>query len=111
MKIQETKRRPKVPVLWEKSYYGDTYIGDKDKHNGVLFVYHFLLCQYKNRPRLMIQTDYRDFSGKNEQEMGKDLVKKVKGMKEWNLHGEHHRNAVFYPQEVEQKLLELGYKK
>ena len=112
-------REIKAPILWEKTYYCNDLIDlsrnlrgkDTGKWQGVAFFYRFLILQSTAKNRFMIEPLIETYGGTNKQEMVEALEKLVEGKEEWVLKGKHWREADFFPEEVNQKLLEFNLEK
>ena len=111
--MKQDKRKIKVPILWEKTYYQNDLIGgsEKEKWLGVMFLFRFLILEGKNKNRFLIEPAVEDFRGNNKQEMVDALEKKIEGLEEWILSGKHWKNADFFPKEVNKKLVEFNLEK
>jgi len=102
-----------APILWEKTYYQDEFIGGTktDPFQGTLFLFRFLILQGKIKNRFLIEPIVDGFKSNSQQEVDDALVKKIGDMQEWILKGKDWKNADFFPEEVNQKLLEFNLEK
>jgi len=108
-----------APILWEKIYYNQELIdGSKNlrgketgKWQGVAFLYRFLILKGVNKNRFLIKPFIEEYGGNNEEEMVVALEKLVEGKGEWNTKGKHFKEVNFFPEEVNQKLLEFNLEK
>ena len=113
------RRGIKAPILWEKTYYDQNLIDvsrtlqgkETGKWEGVAFLYRFLILKGATKNRFIIEPLIENYEGKNEEEMVGALQKLVEGKDEWVLGNKHFRDADFFPEEVNQKLLEFNLEK
>ena len=107
------------PILWEKIYYCNDLIDESLDSNGketgnwqgVAFLYRFLILQGAVKNRFLIESLIESYAGKTEKEMVGALKKLVESKEEWVLKDQHYKNADFFPDEVNQKLLEFSLNK
>ena len=114
-----THRRINAPILWEKTYYDNSFIdesktlrGDETgKWKGVLFLLRFMILKGAIKNRFLIEPTIKEFGGENEEVMVVALEKEIEGLEEWELKGKHWKTANLFPKEVNQKLLEFNLEK
>jgi len=103
----------KVPILWEKTYYGNDIIGgtEKEKWFGVVFLYRFLILKGSIKNRFLIEPLFEEIKGNNKEEMVGSLQKLIENKEEWVLKDKHFKDADFFPEEVNNKLIEFNLQK
>ncbi len=101
----------KLPILFKEKWFYPTYfdnahrIWDKKETgdwSGNLLVKNFTARQKKRGIALSIEIEVLSFGGETEEEMQKDLIQKIEGMKE--LPVEADGNKDFIPEEIKNKL-------
>jgi len=109
----------KAPILWEKTYYCNDLIDESrtrlgketGKWAGIAFLYRFLILQGTTKNRFLIEPLIESYAGENEEEMVGALQNLVEDKEEWVLRGKRFKDADFFPNEVNQKLLEFNLQK
>ena len=114
------KKKTYKNILWEKKYADPTFFDNsrnlmgKETGNfsGLLMIYRFLILGYYNgKNRFLIEPDYIEFGGQNQEKMMQDLENKTVGMEEWDTKDRNWRDCDVFPNEVVVKLKEFNLNK
>ena len=114
------KKRTYKNILWEKKYRSVDFfdnsrtLQEKETGNfsGLIIIYRFLIFGYYNgKNRFLIEPDYIEFGGGNDEEMLADLENKTAGMEEWDTKGKNYKYCDVFPDEVVVKLKEFNLKR
>ena len=117
--INYKRKGIKALILWEKTYYSNDLIDESrtrlgketGKWAGIAFLYRFLILQGTMKNRFMIEPLIETYEGENDEGMVGSLEKLIDDKEEWLLGGKHFKDAYFFPDEVNQKLLEFNLQK
>ena len=114
------KKRTYKNILWEKKYRSVDFFDNSrtlqgketGDFSGLIIIYRFLILGNDNgKNRFLIEPDYIEFRGGNNEEMVQDLENKIVGMEEWDTKGKNYKNCDIFPDEMVVKLKEFNLNK